>query len=60
MQLLCFLRIAKMNFVDTDLICLVTAQMSYYSNSLIKCKNMTQKIVHTIRKKQLYNRKKLM
>ncbi len=32
MKLLYFLCIAKMNFVDTDLICLVTAQMSYYSN----------------------------
>uniref|UniRef100_A0A672JZU6 Uncharacterized protein n=1 Tax=Sinocyclocheilus grahami TaxID=75366 RepID=A0A672JZU6_SINGR len=42
--------IAKMNFVDTDFICLVTAQMSYYSNSLIKCKNLTQKIMHTYRK----------
>ncbi len=33
-----------------DLICLVTAQMSYYSNSLIKCKNVTQKIMDTFRK----------
>ncbi len=32
MKLWCFLCIAKMNFVDSDLICLVTAQMSYYSN----------------------------
>ncbi len=32
MKLLRFLCIAKMHFVDTDLICLVTAQMSYYSN----------------------------
>ncbi len=32
MNLLCFLCIEKMHFVDTDLICLVTAQMSYYSN----------------------------
>ncbi len=31
MKLLCFLCIAKMHFVDTDLISLVTAQMSYYS-----------------------------
>ncbi len=29
--LLRFLCISKINFVDTDLICLVTAQMSYYS-----------------------------
>ncbi len=41
MQLLCFLCIAKMNFVNTDLICLVTAQMSYI---LIKCKIFTQNI----------------
>ncbi len=27
MKLLCFLCVAKMNFVDADLICLVTAQM---------------------------------
>ncbi len=48
MKLVCFLCIAKMNFIDTDLICLVTAQMSYYSNSnstLIKCSNLTQKIM---------------
>ncbi len=32
MKLLRFLYIAKMHFVDTDLISLVTAQMSYYSN----------------------------
>ncbi len=32
MKLQCFLCIAKINFVDTDLICLITAQMSYYSN----------------------------
>ncbi len=32
MKLLYFLCIAKINFVDTDLISLVTAQMSYYSN----------------------------
>ncbi len=32
MQLLCFLYIAKMNFVDTDFICLVTFHMSYYTN----------------------------
>ncbi len=32
MKLLRFLCIAKINFVDTDLICLVTAQMSYNSN----------------------------
>ncbi len=31
MKLLRFLCIAKINFVDTDLICLVTAQMPYYS-----------------------------
>ncbi len=31
MKLLRFLCIAKINFVDTDLICLVTAQMSYNS-----------------------------
>ncbi len=35
MNLLRFLCIAKMHFVDTDLICLVTAQMSYYSNQPI-------------------------
>ncbi len=35
MKLLYFLCIAKMYFVDTDLICLVTAQMSYYSNEPI-------------------------
>ncbi len=35
MKLLRFLCIAKMNFVDTDLISLVTAQMSYYSKYLI-------------------------
>ncbi len=28
-----------------DLICLVTAQMSYYSNLLINCKNFTQKVM---------------
>ncbi len=32
MNLLRFLSIAQINFVDTDLICLVTAQMSYNSN----------------------------
>ncbi len=32
MKLLFFRCIAKINFVDIDLICLVTAQMSYYSN----------------------------
>ncbi len=32
MKLLRFLCIAKINFVDTDLISLVTAQMSYNSN----------------------------
>ncbi len=31
MKLLRFLCIAKMNFVDADLISLVTAQMCYYS-----------------------------
>ncbi len=31
MKLLRFLCIPKINFVDTDLISLVTAQMSYYS-----------------------------
>ncbi len=35
MKRLCFLCIAKIHFVDTDLICLVTAQMSYYSKQLI-------------------------
>ncbi len=50
MQLLCFLGIAKINFIDTDFIFLVTAQMSYYSNSLMKCKNVTQKIMDTFRK----------
>ncbi len=39
-----------MNFADTDFICLVTAQMSYYTNWLIKCKNLTQKVMHTFRK----------
>ncbi len=33
MKLLCFLCIAKMNFVDTDYIFLVTVQISYYSKS---------------------------
>ncbi len=42
-----------MNFVDTDLICLITAQMSY-SNWLIKCKNLTQMIMHTLKKKKKY------
>ncbi len=49
-HLLSFLCIAKMNFVDTDFICLVTAQKFYYSNLLIKCKNLTQKIMDTFRK----------
>ncbi len=49
MQIMCFLCIAKMNFIDTDLICLVTAQMSYYSNLLIICKNLTQNIMHTFK-----------
>ncbi len=40
----------NMNFIDTDLISLLTAQMSYYSNSLIKHKDLTQKIMHTFRK----------
>ncbi len=31
MKLLCFLCIAKMDLVDADLICLLKAQMSYYS-----------------------------
>ncbi len=52
MQLLFALCIAKMNFTDTfakvctftDLICLVTDQMCY-SNSLIKCKNLTRAIM---------------
>ncbi len=35
MKLLRFLCIAKIHFVDTDLISLVTAQMSYYTNYLI-------------------------
>ncbi len=39
-----------MNFIDTDLICLITAQMSY-SNWLIKCNNLTQMIMHTLEKK---------
>ncbi len=34
-------------FIDTDFICLVSAQMSYY-NSLIKCKNFKRQ--HTFRK----------
>ncbi len=38
-----------MNFVNTDFICLVTAQMSYW---LIKCKKFTQKVMHTFRKKK--------
>ncbi len=29
---------------------LVAAQMSCYSNALIKCKNLTQNIMHTFRK----------
>ncbi len=41
-----------MNFIDTDLICLITAQMSY-SNWLIKCNNLTQMIMHTFRKNGL-------
>ncbi len=32
MQFLCFLYIAKINFVDIDFICLVMAQMSYYTS----------------------------
>ncbi len=36
---------SKMNFVATDSICLITAQMSY-SNWLIKCKHLTQMIMH--------------
>ncbi len=40
------------DFVDTDFNCLVTAQMSYYSNSLIKCKNLAQKIMDTLKKKK--------
>ncbi len=36
-----------------DFICLVTDQMSYSSSSLIKCKNLTQKIID-IEKKWLY------
>ncbi len=35
MQFLCFFCIAEIKFVNTDLICLVTAQMSYW---MIKCK----------------------
>ncbi len=35
MKLLRFLCIAQINLVDTDLISLVTAQMSYNSNYLI-------------------------
>ncbi len=35
--------LVRCRFCD-DLILLVTAQMSYYSSSLIKCKNLTQKI----------------
>ncbi len=31
MKLECFLCTANINLVDTDLICLVTAQMCYYS-----------------------------
>ncbi len=46
----CFLCIAKINFIDIDLICVVTAQMSYYCNSLIKYKNLTQNIMDTFRK----------
>ncbi len=42
-----------MNFVDTDLISLITDQMSYYSNWLIKCKNLTQMMMHTFRKNGL-------
>ncbi len=32
MQLLCFLCIAKINSVDTDFICLVTAQMQEFDS----------------------------
>ncbi len=41
-----------------DLICLVTAQMSYYCNSLIKYKNLTQKIKDTFKKNGFINVKK--
>ncbi len=41
MQLLCFLCIAKSNFVNTDFICLITAKMSSW---LIKRKKLTQKM----------------
>ncbi len=33
-----------------DFTLLVTAQMSYYSNSLIKCNNLAQKIMDTLKK----------
>lgn len=51
--------IAKMNVVDTDFICLVTAQMSYFSNSMIKCKNLIKlsKDNANLQKKWLYNGK---
>ncbi len=42
-----------MNFVDTDFICLISAQITYYSNWLIECKNLTQMTMHTFRKKWL-------
>ncbi len=45
---LCFLCIANINFVDTDLFLLVTAQMSYYSNSLIKYNNFIKKVMHAL------------
>ncbi len=36
--------------LDTDLISLVTAYMYYYYNWLSKCKDLTQKMMHTFRK----------
>ncbi len=43
MQLLCFLCIAKINFVDNDFICLVTAPnlLLFELSLLIKYKNLT-------------------
>ncbi len=59
MQLLRFLCIAKMNFDDTDLIWWVTAQMSCYSNWLIKCKNLTQKIMQKMVLQMVLQSKKI-
>ncbi len=44
MQLLCFLCSAKINVVNTDLICLVTTSITY-SNLLIQFKNWTENMM---------------